>query len=88
MKAKNGEIVFDSCFGCIYQVLLSSTYRNNSPIMAILKKSALQSSFGQDLVSILAIIILIEICIFILLRFAIPVKSMFAFMLSITILIS
>ena len=88
MKAKNGEIVFDSCFGYIYQVLLSSTYRNNSPIMAILKKSALQSSFAQDLVSILAIIILIEICIFILLRFAIPVKSIFAFMLSITILIS
>ena len=88
MKAKNGEIVFDSCFGYIYQVLLSSTYRNNSPIMAILKKSALQSSFAQDLVSILAIIILIEICIFILLRFAIPVKSIFVFMLSITILIS
>ena len=96
-KAKNdlgqwfltdGEIIFHSCFGCIYQVLQNSTYRKNSPILEVLKKSVLRSSFGQDLVWILATIILIEICIFILVRFAISVKSTFVFMLSITILIS
>ena len=71
----NGEIIFHSCFGCIYQVLQNSTYRKNSPILEVLKKSVLRSSFGQDLVWILATIILIEICIFILVRFAILVKS-------------
>ena len=95
-KAKNdlgqwfltdGEIIFHSCFGCIYQVLQNSTYRKNSPILEVLKKSVLRSSFGQDLVWILATIILIEICIFILVRFAISVKSTSVFMLSITILI-
>ena len=89
-KAKNdlgqwfltdGEIIFHSCFGCIYQVLQNSTYRKNSPILEVLKKSVLRSSFGQDLVWILATIILIEICIFILVRFAISVKSTFVFML-------
>ena len=44
----------------------------------------IRSSFGQDLAWILATIILIEICIFILVRFAIPVKIIFVFMLSIT----
>ena len=95
-KAKNdlgqwfltdGEIIFHSCFGCIYQVLQNSTYRKNSPILEVLKKSVLRSSFGQDLVWILATIILIEICIFILVRFAISVKRTSVFMLSITILI-
>ena len=94
-KAKNdlgqwfltdGEIIFHSCFGCIYRVLQNSTYRKNSPVLEVLKKSVLRSSFGQDLVWILATIILIEICIFILVRFAISVKSTFVFMLSITIL--
>ena len=70
-KAKNdlgqwfltdGEIIFHSCFGCIYQVLQNSTYRKNSPILEVLKKSVLRSSFGQDLVWILATIILIEKC--------------------------
>ena len=84
----NGEIIFHSCFGCIYQVLQNSTYRKNSPILEVLKKSVLRSSFGQDLVWILATIILIEICIFIRVRFAIPVKNIFIFMLLITILIS
>ena len=83
----DGEIIFHSCFGCIYQVLQNSTYRKNSPILEVLKKSVLRSSFGQDLVWILATIILIEICIFILVRFAISVKSTSVFMLSITILI-
>ena len=95
-KAKNdlgqwfltdGEIIFHSCFGCIYQVLQNSTYRKNSPILEVLKKSVLRSSFGQDLVWILATIIFIEICIFILVRFAISVKRTSVFMLSITILI-
>ena len=84
----NGEIIIHSCFGCIYQVLQNSTYRKNSPILEVLKKSVLRSSFGQDLVWILATIILIEICIFIRVRFAIPVKNIFIFMLLITILIS
>ena len=83
----DGEIIFHSCFGCIYQVLQNSTYRKNSPILEVLKKSVLRSSFGQDLVWILATIILIEICIFILVRFAISVKRTSVFMLSITILI-
>ena len=39
------------------------------------KKCVLRPSFGQELVWILATIILIEICIFILVRFAILVKS-------------
>ena len=54
----NGEIIFHLCFGCIYQVL------QNSPLSSFWsteKKSVLQSSFGQDLVWILATIILIEI---------------------------
>ena len=84
----DGEIIFNSWFGCIYQVLENWTYRKNSPHLEVLKKSMLRSSFGQGLVWILTTIILIEICIFILLRFAISIKSTFVFMLSITILIS
>ena len=54
----NGEIIFHLCFGCIYQVLQNSTLIS---FWSTEKKSVLQSSFGQDIVWILATIILIEI---------------------------
>ena len=53
-KAKNdlgqwfltdGEIIFHSCFGCIYQVLQNSTYRKNLPILKVLKKKCVTVDF-------------------------------------------
>ena len=41
----NGEIIFHSCFGCIYQVLQNSTYRKNLPILKVLKKKCVTVGF-------------------------------------------
>ena len=41
----NDEIVFHSCFGCIYKVLQNSTYRKKSLILEILKKKCVRLKF-------------------------------------------
>ena len=82
-----GEIVFHSCFGYIYKVLKNSMYRKKPLILNILRKSALALNFGWDPAWILAVLILIEICIFLLIRFATRVRNVFVFMLLVTILI-
>ena len=56
-------------------------------ILEILKKSALALSFGQNLSWTLAIIVLKEICIFLLVRFASRVGNVFVFLLLIITLI-
>ena len=53
-KAKNdlgqwfltdGEMIFHSCFGCIYHVLQNSAYRKNSPILEVAKKKSVAVEF-------------------------------------------